>query len=79
MRRHPVADPRELFQFLWILNKLLDGLRKPIDKLRGLLIAAVAPDDGAINFQELRRLAQDAGNLFVVQGGLIISPISSRR
>src|SRR5260370_4831924 len=66
---HAIADSRQLFQLFRFLDELLDGFRQAIDQFRGLLIAAITADDGAVNFEELRRFAQYAGNLFVVHAG----------
>ncbi len=63
---HAVADSRKFFQLLRFLDKLLDGFGQAIDKLRRFFIAPVPPDDGPINFKELRRFPQDSCDLFVV-------------
>ena len=66
MLDHAVADSRKLFELLRFLDELLDGFGKAVDQFGGLLIAAIAPNNRAVDFQELRRLPQHAGNLFVV-------------
>ena len=63
---HALADSRKFFQLFRFLDELLDGFGKAVDQFGGLLIAAIAPNNRAVDFQELRRLPQYAGNLFVV-------------
>src|SRR2546421_5366384 len=41
------------------------------DELRGLFIAAIAADDCAINFQELRGIAQNASDALIVHAWII--------
>ena len=48
-----------------------DGVGETFDKFGGFLVGAVATDDGAINFQELRGFAEDASNLSVIHGRII--------
>ena len=68
---HALADARKLLEFFCVLGKLRDGFGEPVDELGGFFVAAVAADDGAVNFKELRGLAQDAGDLLVVHAGII--------
>src|SRR2546425_5369071 len=68
---HALADAGQFFEFFGVLGELRDGFGEPVDEFGGLFVAAVAADDGAIDFKELRGLAQDAGNLLVVHAGII--------
>src|SRR5258708_345370 len=69
MLDHAIADSWKFLQLLRFRHQLVDGFRQTVNQFGGLLVAAIAPDDGAIYLQELRRFAQYAGNLFVVHAG----------
>ncbi len=56
---HPVADAGQCLELLVVRGKFFDALRNIFQKLRYFLVAAVAPDDRAINFEQLRGLTQD--------------------
>src|SRR5258708_38186606 len=71
---HAVADSRQFFELFRLLGELLDGFRQAIDKFGGLFVAAIPPNNRAINFQQLRCFAQYSCNLFVVHREGIISP-----
>jgi hypothetical protein len=74
MLDHAVADARQFFELFRFLGELFDRFRQAVDEFGGLFITAVSADDGAIDFQELRGLAKNAGDLFVVHDGEIIEP-----
>ena len=58
MRRHAVAHTGKLLELGVVLGQVFDALVDAVEQLRDFLIAAVAADDRAINFQQLRRLLQ---------------------
>src|SRR5258708_29564477 len=72
MFHHAVANPGKLFQFFGLLGELFDGVRQSRNKFGCFLVAAVTADDGPVNFQQLRGLAQDASYLLVVHGVIIM-------
>src|SRR6267154_1355688 len=72
MFHHAVANPGKLFQFFGFLGELFDGVGQSRNKFGCFLVAAVTADNGAVNFQQLRGLAQDASNLLVVHGVIIM-------
>ena len=74
MLGHAVADPRQLFQLFRFLDELLDGFRQAVDQFGGFLVAAITANNRAVDFEELRRLPQHAGNLFVVHSGKNYKP-----
>ena len=45
--------------FFVVLGDLFDALGHAEEQLRDFFVAAVAADDGAVDFKQLRRLAQD--------------------
>ena len=69
MLDHPLADSRQLFKLLWLFDKLLDRFGQAVNQLRRLLVAPVAPNDRAVNFQKLRRIAENPRNLLIVHSG----------
>ncbi len=62
---HAVADAGQLFEFLVVLGEIFDALVDAVQQLGHFLVAAIAADDGAVDFEQLRRLAQDSGDLAV--------------
>src|SRR6266481_6581873 len=76
---HAVADSRKFLKLLRFLDQLFDGFRQRVDQFGGLFVTSVPPDDRAVNFQELRGLAQDSSNLFVIHVGRSSDPIDLQR
>ena len=66
---HALADAGEFEKFFRSGDELFDGLREAFDEFGGFFVGAVAADDGAIDFEELRGFAEDASDAFVVHGG----------
>ncbi len=68
---HIVADAGKLGEFFAILREFLDAFVEAVDQLGGFFVAAVAPDDRAVNFEQLRRLVQYPRNLPIFHGVII--------
>ena len=62
---HVFADARELAEFLGVLADVLNAFVQAVEKLGHFFVAAVAADDGAVDFEQLRRLTQNSGDFFV--------------
>jgi hypothetical protein len=69
MLGHAVADAGQGSELLGVAGELLDGLGEAADEFGAALVAAVAADDGAVNFQELRGFAKNALDLAVFHTG----------
>src|SRR5713101_226307 len=65
---HAVADAGQFGELFGVLGELFDRLGEAGDQLGGALVAAVAANLRAVNFEKLRRLAEDAGDFAVVHG-----------
>ncbi len=65
---HAVADAGQFGELFGVLGELFDRLGEAGDQLGGALVAAVAANLRAIYLQQLRRLAEDAGDFTVVHG-----------
>src|SRR5260370_42293715 len=79
MLGHALADSRQLLQFVRIFRQLLDRFVHSGNKLRGFLIAAVAAANSAIDVEELRGVAEYAGNALVVHKFRDYKPIGCDR
>ena len=55
-----VADAGQFLEFFGVERQLLDRFGNAGDQLGGFFVTAVAADDGAVDFQQVRGLAQDA-------------------
>jgi hypothetical protein len=66
---HPLADSRQLFELLWLFDQLLNRFWQTVNQLSGLFVTSIAAYDRAVNFQKLRRVAQNPCNLLVVHSG----------
>ncbi len=65
MLGHVLADAGQLTKFLGILANVFDALVQAVKELGHFFVAAIAPDDGAVNLEQLRCLAQNSGDFFV--------------
>src|SRR5713226_6836974 len=72
MLDHAVADTREILQLFRVLCQLFDRVWQPRNELGRLFVAAIAADDGSVDFQELRGFPQDTSYLLVVHGVIIM-------
>ena len=63
---HAVADAGQFGELGGIERQLLDRFRNAGDQLGGFFVAAIAADDRAIDFEQLRGLAQDAGDFTII-------------
>ena len=70
---HALADAGQFFELFRRCDEHCHRVGQGFDQFRGFLVAAVAADDGAINFEQLRGFAEYAGNLFVVHFAIISS------
>ena len=59
MLGHVLADAGKLAEFLDVLGDVFDALVEAEKQVRNFFIAAVAPDDGAIDLEQLSRFAED--------------------
>ena len=64
------ADTGKLFEFFVVLGNVFDALVKAVKQLGSLFVAAVTADLRPVNFEKLRRLAQDFRYFLVFQVGL---------
>ncbi len=67
---HAFADARKFLELFRIAGHDFDRFGQAGDQFGGFLITAVAPDDGAVDLQQLRGLAQNARDLPVFHGSL---------
>ncbi len=70
---HAFADAGKLLELLFILGDILDALGEAAEQIGDFFIAAVAADDGAINFEQLRGFAENFCNVAVVHGYAVSS------
>ena len=71
MRGHIVADAGKFGELVAVGGDVFDAFVHAVQEFGGFFVAAVAADDGAVDFQELRGLAQDAGYVAIFHGGII--------
>ncbi len=67
---HAFADARKFLELFRIAGHDFDRFGQAGDQFGGFLITAVAPDDGAVDLQQLRGLAQNARDLPIFHGSL---------
>ena len=77
MLGQPFAHAGKLGQLLGVAREVGHRLGKAGDEFRGALVAAIAADDGAVDFQELRGVLQDARDLSIFHGLLSTGDIPS--
>ena len=70
MLGHAFTDAGERLEFFGIAGDDFYGFGKAGDQFGGFLIAAITADDGAVDLQQLRGLAQNARNLSILHAGL---------
>ncbi len=61
----PSPTPGNSFSFFRIFGEVLDALGNVIEQLGYFFVAAIAADDRAIDFEQLRRLAQNLRDVFI--------------
>ena len=66
---HAVADAGQFLELFRILGDIFDALVDAVEQLGDFFVAAVAADDRAVDFQQLRRLAQDSGDFPIFHDG----------
>src|SRR5712671_3296171 len=71
MLGHALADAGQLLQLVRVFGQFLDRFVHSGNQLRGFLVTAIAPNDGAVDFKELRGVAKDAGDRLVVHVAII--------
>src|ERR1700735_1410593 len=62
---HVFADAGQLAELLGVLANVLDALVQAVEEFSDFFVAAIAADNGAIDFEQLRGLTQDSGDFFV--------------
>ncbi len=67
---HSFADAGKLFELFRIGGDDFDRFGQAGDQFGGFLITAIAADDGAVDLQQLRGLAQDARDLPILHASL---------
>ncbi len=65
MLGHAVADAGQLFQLFGVFGEVLDALVNAVEQFGDFFVAAIAADDRAVDFEQLRGLAQDFRDFFV--------------
>ena len=60
-----LADAGQIHELFAVRGEFFDGFRQAVEELRGPLVAAVAADHGAVDFQQLRRFPQDASDFAI--------------
>ena len=59
MLGHVFADARKLSKFLDVLGDVFDALVETEKQVRHFFVAPVAPDNGAVDLEQLSRFAED--------------------
>src|SRR5258708_18979378 len=71
MLGHALDYSWQFLQLVRVFRQILDGFVHSGNQLRGFLVTAIAPNDGAVDLEELRGVAKDAGNRLVVHVAII--------
>ena len=62
---HAFADAGQFHQLFAVGGKFFDGFGQAVEQLRGALVAAETADHRAVDFEQLRRFAQDASDFAI--------------
>ena len=62
---HAVADAGQFHQLGAVARQFFDGFGQAVEEFRDAFVAAVAADHGAVDFEQLRRFPQDAGDFTI--------------
>ena len=73
----PSPMPGSSLSFLSSCGDFFDALRHAVEQLGYFFVAAVAPDDRAVNFEQLRRLAQYLCDVSIFHRRFSRSPMST--
>ncbi len=68
---HAFADAGKGGEFLAIFGEVFDALGDAVDQVGGAFVAAIAADDGAIDFEEMGGVAEDFGDFAIFHAGII--------
>ena len=65
MLGHVFADAGQFAELLVVFGDIFDALGDAVEQLGDFFVAAVAADDGAVNFEQLRGIAKYPGDFLV--------------
>ena len=75
---HAVADAGKFRELLLVVGEVFDAFGNAVEQLGDFFVAAVAADNGAVDFEQLRGLAQNLGDVSIFHASLFYFAATNR-